>query len=152
MAYVIEARFDILGGENNAGKHLDQFNRRARDGRCFQRPYLGCREFPAEFDLPAYLGYSIGHWEGDTFVVETRGFNGKTVLDAMGHPLSDAADIIERFHRRDFGRLDYEITFDDPKFYTRKVTVRIPHELVTNNDIFEMFCENEKDAVHMPKR
>ena len=49
VAYVIEAQFDILGGENNAGKHLDQFNRRARDGRCFQRPYLGCREFPAEF-------------------------------------------------------------------------------------------------------
>jgi CRISPR-associated protein Cas5d len=51
VAYVIDARFDILGGENNAGKHLDQFNRRARDGRCFQRPYLGCREFPAEFAL-----------------------------------------------------------------------------------------------------
>ena len=51
VAYVIEAHFDILGGENNAGKHLDQFNRRARDGRCFQRPYLGCREFPAEFAL-----------------------------------------------------------------------------------------------------
>lgn len=51
VAYVIEARFDIVGGEDNAGKHLDQFNRRARDGRCFHRPYLGCREFPAEFAL-----------------------------------------------------------------------------------------------------
>ena len=51
VAYVIEARFDILAGEPNAGKHLDQFNRRARDGRCFHRPYLGCREFPADFAL-----------------------------------------------------------------------------------------------------
>ena len=51
VAYVIEARFEILGGENNAGKHIDQFKRRARDGRCFQRPYLGCREFPADFAL-----------------------------------------------------------------------------------------------------
>ncbi len=51
VAYVIEAHFDILGGENNAGKHLDQFNRRARDGRCYQRPFLGCREFPADFAL-----------------------------------------------------------------------------------------------------
>jgi CRISPR-associated protein Cas5d len=51
VKYVIEARFDIRGGESNAGKHLDQFNRRARDGRCFQRPYLGCREFPADFSL-----------------------------------------------------------------------------------------------------
>jgi len=51
VAYVIEARFDILAGEPNVAKHLDQFNRRARDGRCFQRPYLGCREFPADFSL-----------------------------------------------------------------------------------------------------
>ncbi|MGA7499652.1 MAG: type I-C CRISPR-associated protein Cas5c [Isosphaeraceae bacterium] len=51
VAYIIEARFDILSGEPNAGKHLDQFNRRARDGRCFHRPVLGCREFPADFSL-----------------------------------------------------------------------------------------------------
>jgi len=51
VAYVIEARFDIVSGPENAGKHLDQFNRRAREGRCFHRPYLGCREFPADFAL-----------------------------------------------------------------------------------------------------
>lgn len=51
VAYVIEACFDILGGERNPGKHLDQFNRRAREGRCFHRPCLGCREFPADFEL-----------------------------------------------------------------------------------------------------
>ncbi|MCC6659991.1 MAG: type I-C CRISPR-associated protein Cas5 [Phycisphaerales bacterium] len=51
VAYVIDAEFDIVGGENNAGKHLDQFNRRAREGQCFHRPYLGCREFPADFRL-----------------------------------------------------------------------------------------------------
>ncbi|QEH32075.1 CRISPR-associated protein Cas5 [Aquisphaera giovannonii] len=51
VAYVIEANFDIVGGDDNAGKHLDQFNRRARGGRCFHRPYLGCREFPADFAL-----------------------------------------------------------------------------------------------------
>ena len=51
VGYVIEARFEIVSGDNNAGKHLDQFNRRAREGRCFHRPYLGCREFPADFAL-----------------------------------------------------------------------------------------------------
>lgn len=51
VAYVIEAHFDIVAGEDNPGKHLDQFNRRARDGQCFHRPYLGCREFPADFTL-----------------------------------------------------------------------------------------------------
>ena len=51
VAYVIEAHFEIVDGEDNAGKHLDQFNRRARNGQCFHRPYLGCREFPAHFAL-----------------------------------------------------------------------------------------------------
>jgi CRISPR-associated protein Cas5d len=51
VAYVIEARFEIVSGENNVAKHLDQFNRRARSGQCFHRPYLGCREFPAQFRL-----------------------------------------------------------------------------------------------------
>jgi CRISPR-associated protein Cas5d len=51
VAYVIEARFEIVGGPDNPGKHLDQFNRRARSGQCWHRPYLGCREFPADFAL-----------------------------------------------------------------------------------------------------
>ncbi len=51
VAYVIHAHFEILGGEHNEAKHLDAFNRRARNGQCFQRPYLGCREFAADFAL-----------------------------------------------------------------------------------------------------
>lgn len=51
VAYVIEAHFEIIGGEPNEGKHLDQFNRRARTGACYHRPYFGCREFPVNFAL-----------------------------------------------------------------------------------------------------
>jgi CRISPR-associated protein Cas5d len=51
VGYVIDAHFDLLGGPENIAKHLDQFNRRARKGSCFTRPYLGCREFPAHFEL-----------------------------------------------------------------------------------------------------
>ena len=110
------------------------------------------REFPATFEFPAYLGYSVGRWEGDTFVVESRGFNDRTPLDAMGHPRSEAMHVTERFRRRDFGHLDYEVTFDDPQMYTRKFSIRVPYDLVPNNDIFEMFCsENEKDRAHMVK-
>jgi hypothetical protein len=110
------------------------------------------REFPATFEFPAYLGYSIGRWEGDTFVVESRGFNDRTPLDGMGHPRSEATHVTERFHRRDFGHLDTEMTFDDPQLYTRKFTVKIAYELVPDNDIFEMFCgQNEKDRAHMVK-
>jgi hypothetical protein len=110
------------------------------------------REFPATWEFPAYLGYSVGRWEGDTFVVETRGFNDRTPVDGMGHPRSEAMHVTERIHRRDFGHLDTELTFDDREMYTRKFTVKIAYELIPNNDIFEMFCtQNEKDRAHMVK-
>ena len=55
----------------------------------------------------------------------------------------------ERFRRRDFGHLDMEVTFDDPTMYTRPFTIKVPHTLMADGDIFESFCENEKDRVHL---
>jgi hypothetical protein len=110
------------------------------------------RALPREFDLPAYYGYSVGRWQGDTFIVETAGFNDKTPLDAAGHPHSEQLRVTERFRRRDFGHLDVEMTFDDPKMYTRPFTVRVPHDLLADSDIFEMFPENEKDCAHIGKK
>jgi hypothetical protein len=107
------------------------------------------RTFPQEFELPAFLGYSVGRWEGDVFVVETRGFNDKTPLDAIGHPHSESLRVTERFRRIDFGHLDVEMTFDDPRMYTKPFTVKIPHTLIADQDIFEMFCENERDSAHI---
>jgi len=111
------------------------------------------RKLPSEYNLPAYLGYSVGHWERDTFVVETAGFNDKTRLDNAGHPHSEALRITERFRRRDFGHLDVEMTFDDPQMYSKPFTIKIPHELLPDTDLFEMYCnENEKDRVHLQKQ
>ena len=108
------------------------------------------RKLPKEFELPAYLGYSVGHWEKDTFVVETAGFNDRTPIDAMGHPRSEAMKVTERYTRRDYGHLDTELTFDDPTLYTKPFTIKISYNLVPDNDIFEMFCgQNEKDRQHM---
>jgi hypothetical protein len=118
-------------------------------GNLHRQIFADGRQFPAEFELPAFQGYSVGHWEVDTFIVETRGFHDKAVFDQMLHPRSEAMHVTERFHRLDFGHLNYEMTFDDPKFYTRPWTVRIPHDLVPDNDIFEMSNENEKDAAHL---
>src|SRR5215469_6809327 len=87
-------------------------------GNSHRQIYADGRSLPKEFDFPAYLGYSVGFWQDDTLVVETAGFNDKTVLDAMGHPHSDALHVIERYRRRDFGHLDVETTIDDPKMYT----------------------------------
>ena len=119
-------------------------------GYLHRQIYTDGRRLPKEFELPAYLGYSAGHWERDTFVVETAGFNDKTRLDAQGHPHSEALRVVERFHRRDFGHLDLEMTLDDPEMYTKPFTIKVPHELIPDNDIFELFCnENEKDRAHL---
>jgi hypothetical protein len=114
--------------------------------------YTDGRAFPKEFAQPAWLGYSIGHWERDTLVVETAGFNDKTWLDVTGHPHSEALHLTERYHRRDFGHMNAEITFDDPKMYTKPFTIQVVFDLQPNSDIFEYFCdENEKDSVHVGK-
>jgi hypothetical protein len=112
--------------------------------------YTDGRVLPKEFDQPAWMGYSVGHWERDTLVVETAGFNDKTWLDIMGHPHSDALRVVERYRRRDFGHMDVEMTFDDPKMYTKPFTIKVTNELWPDSDIFEFFCnENEKDRAHL---
>lgn len=115
----------------------------------FRQVYLDGRKPPSDA-LPLWLGYSVGQWEGDTLRVETTGFNEKTVLDAMGHPHSDALHLIERYHRRDLGHLDVELTVDDPKTYTKPFTIKYTDLLVPDSDILEYVCEeNERDARHM---
>ena len=107
------------------------------------------RVLPKEFELPAYMGYSAGHWERDVLVVETAGFNDKTAFDAMGHPHSDALRVTERFHRRDFGHLDVDMTFDDPLMYTKPFSIKVTYDLWADSDVFEFICnENEKDRAH----
>lgn len=108
------------------------------------------RTLPKEFNLPAYLGYSVGRWERDTFIVDTAGFNDKTILDTMGRPHSESLHVTERFRRRDYGHLDIEMTFDDPPVYTKPFTIKVPFELQPDTDLFEMNCnENEKDREHI---
>ncbi|HLG55384.1 MAG TPA: hypothetical protein VI485_08625 [Vicinamibacterales bacterium] len=99
---------------------------------------------------PSWLGYSVGKWEGDSLVVDTLGFNGKSWLDIIGHPQSESARVVERYRRRDFGHMDVEITIDDPKWYTKPFTVKVTHLLQPDTDILEYFCnENEQDRRRM---
>jgi biotin operon repressor len=88
--------------------------------------------------------------EGDALVVETIGFNDRTVLDLMGHPHSDALRVVERYHRRDFGHMDVEVTIDDPKMYTKPFSIKFTQNLLADSDVLENVCaENEKDVVHI---
>jgi hypothetical protein len=99
---------------------------------------------------PGYNGYSIGKWEGEKFVVETIGFKDGLWLDISGTPLTDAAKVTERFHRPSFGKLEIEITVDDPKAYTKPWTIRLNQSMAVDTDMLEFVCqENERDARHL---
>ena len=103
----------------------------------------------AETTIPSWMGYSVGRWEGDAFVVDTTGFNDKSWLDRIGHTHSDAMHVIERFHRRDLGHLDVAFTIDDPKTFTKPVTFTQTYTLTPDADLLEYFCtDNEQDSAH----
>jgi hypothetical protein len=96
------------------------------------------------------LGYSVGKWDGDMLVVDTAGFNDRSWLDAFGHPHSEAMHVTERFHRRDFGHMEVQITVDDPTMYTKPFSIKIEQRLLPDTDLIESICmENEKDRAHI---
>jgi hypothetical protein len=94
---------------------------------------------------PAWLGYSVGRWEGDTLVITSSGFNDSGWLDSAGHPQTEALRITERLRRRDFGHMDFEITIDDPKVFTKPFTVKAERLLAPDTDLLEDVCDNERD-------
>ena len=104
----------------------------------------------AEDYTPAWLGYSTGKWEGDTLVVDTKGFNGKAWMDQAGKPTTDALHVTERFQRIDFGHMNIQITIDDVKVYTKPWTVTQQVHLLTNTELMENVCENNLDLEHLP--
>jgi hypothetical protein len=106
------------------------------------------RTLPTERQ-PSWFGYSVGRWEGETFVVQTVGITERTWLDDSGYPHSDDLHITERIRRTDFGHMEIEFTFDDPKTYTKPWSVKVPFELMPDTELLEYVCENEKDAPHM---
>ena len=114
----------------------------------FRQVFTDGRPLPVDPN-PAWLGYSVGRWDGDTFAVETSGFNDRTWLDDSGHPHTDALRTTERFHRRDFGHLDLALTIDDAKAYTRPWSITIPFAILPDTELIENICENEKDAARL---
>ena len=112
--------------------------------------YTDGRKAPAHPE-PMWLGYAVGHWDADTLVVDTVGFNDKSWLDSFGHPHSEALHVTERFRRSSVGSMEVQATIDDPQMYTKPFTITFTERLVPDSDILESFCaENEKDVVHVP--
>jgi len=117
------------------------------------------RQHPSPDDLnPSYFGDSIGHWEGDTLVVDTVGFSEKFWMIRGGLPHTRFLHLTERFTRTDFNTMKYEVTIDDKGAYTKPWSGGWTMPWQPNNydgtpggEIHEYFCiDNERDAEHMP--
>jgi len=107
------------------------------------------RPLPSNDAEPWWYAYSIGHWDGNTLVVESSGFRDDVWLDVEGSPLTSTGKMTERFRRVNYGTLEIEVTVEDPKAYTRPWTVKITHKVMLNTDLIEFICgENEKSAAH----
>jgi hypothetical protein len=112
--------------------------------------FIDGRPLPDADAQPWWYGYSTGHWEGDTLVIETTRFRDGGWLDIYGSPLTDQAKMTERWRRLNFGSIQIDITIDDPKAYTKPFSVRVHHRLALDGpqldaELIEFICnENNK--------
>jgi hypothetical protein len=120
------------------------------EGEPSRQIFLDGRAHPSD-PFPSFLGHSVGHWEDDTLVVDTVGFNGKTWADFTGRPTTEKLHLTERFRRPDLAHLENEITVDDPGAYTKPWSMKNVSELARDYELMEYICnENERDRDHIP--
>jgi hypothetical protein len=109
--------------------------------------FLDGRAHPKDLD-PSWMGHSVGHWEGDTLVVDTVGFNDRSWLRVFPH--TEMLHVIQRYRRPDLGHLEKEITIEDPVAFRKPWKIRDVWDLAPGEEIAEYICnENEKDVVHL---
>lgn len=97
--------------------------------------------------VPTWFGHTIASWDGDTLVLVTDEFNGKTRLDTLGHPHSDQMTVTERFTLRDADTIDYEITIDDPVYYAEPWSNRRVFTRQTDFELIEYSCEENNKSM-----
>lgn len=112
---------------------LNEFN------ASYRQIFIDNRPLPVD-PQPSWNGYSRARWEGDALVIETIGFRDDLWLDMRGNPLTSAARLTERLTRPSFGRLEIELTVDDPKAYTRPWTVRLAQVFAPDVELVEEIC------------
>ena len=113
--------------------------------------YTDGRALPPQGSVqPFWYGYSVGRWDGDTLVVETNNLRDDGWLDVRGSPLTDQARITERFRRVSYGKLEIDITIEDPKAYTKPFTVRVNQQIAPDDEIIEFICnENQQFRIRI---
>lgn len=109
------------------------------------------RVHPPDLD-PTYMGNAIGHWEGDTLVVDTIGLTDKTWLDQVGHPHSEDLHVTERIRRVDAKTLEDDITLDDPKTFLNPLNGRQVYDLKSGWTISEYICEDTVKLRRVPDK
>jgi len=108
--------------------------------------YMDGRPHPKDL-VPSYYGHSVGHWEGDTLVVDTLGFNERMWIDREGMPHTEKLHLIERFTRTDFNTMKYEMTIDDPGAYTKTWTTGFFLRWNSSDEMFEFICQENNQVV-----
>lgn len=113
----------------------------------YRQVFMDGRKHPPLDELdPTWYGHSIGWWEGDTLVVDTVGYNGKSWLDNRGHIMTDKMHLTERYTRTDLGNMRVEMTVDDPGAYSRPFTATGTARLMPKDELIEYVCnENNQD-------
>jgi len=111
------------------------------EGHRIREIWTDGRKLPDDLD-PRWYGWAVGHWEGDTLVVESKGYDARTWLDADGHPHSDEMKIVERYSHPDAMTLALSMTLEDPKVYTKawsgekKFRLELPKGLTVLNELY----------------
>ena len=95
---------------------------------------------------PGGTGIPIGHWDGETLVVETTGFRDDVWLDVEGSPLTSSGKMTERWRRVKYGLMQIDITIEDPKAYTKPFTVRVNHQLMPDTELMEFVCQRRRSS------
>ena len=119
--------------------------------RTFRLIYTDGRKHPDDvYDYPEWMGSSVGHWEGDTLVVDTVSVNDKSWLDTSGHEHSDKLKMAERFRLADRNTLEHIVIYDDPVFFVKPFTTRNTFKRQIGDRIMDHSClENEKDLENL---
>jgi len=110
--------------------------------------YLDGRGHPKDL-VPSYYGHSVGHWEGDTLIVDTRGFNEGFWFDRSGLPHTNQLHMIERFTRTDSKTMQYHVTIDDPGAYTREWSSSFVMGWDGQQELFEYICQDNNLAADL---
>jgi hypothetical protein len=96
--------------------------------------------------LPIWMGYSVGHWDHDTLIVESNGYNAKTWLHGEGLGHTEKLRITERYRRVDFGHIQLDVTYDDPATFEQPLHVAVKLEYAADDEILESVCNEATEG------